>query len=515
MTRADGVIVPSRRSILNLASNLLFFLINSLVALWLVRFLIDQLGVEAYGFVPLVVTIASYMHVVTSGINMSIARHLTVSLYDSENIAAKVKTFSTALFSSIASGLVMCFFAVAATPFLEKGITVPEGSVDGARWLFFLTMLSVAVTTGSTTHQAVVYAHNRFDLQNIGNLMGLALRVAALLIGFSAFEPGLWQVGASLLVSSGAVWACNWAASKRLEPSLKAKREYFSKRLLLDMSGTSAWVFVNQIGTILLVNIDLVVANRFIGPYAGGVYASAIQWSILIRNLGLTINGTLGPAITSLYATGKINALTELLNRSILYMGLFIALPVGFLCANSEALFKAWLGDGMASHHTLLIFLLFHLAVNLAYLPLQHVAVAANRVKWPGLSQIVAGIANLCLAIYLATTFGESGIAVAGGIVLLCRNIIFTPIYTAKILGLSMTTFHKPASRIVALTLLSVATSSLSSHIYKPHSVFDLLAVGTLSMLLYVTIALIFFVSKEERSDLLGKVNSIRGKVVS
>ena len=43
-----------------------------------------------------------------------------------------------------------------------------------------------------------------------------------------------------------------------------------------------------------------------------------------------------------------------------------------------------------------------HLGLNLAYLPLNHVSMATDNVKWPGIVQIIAGLVNLVAAIVLA-----------------------------------------------------------------------------------------------------------------
>ena len=52
----------------NLVSNVAFFALNIVVSLWLVSYLVRQLGVAAYGLVPLAVTVAGYFNVITAGL---------------------------------------------------------------------------------------------------------------------------------------------------------------------------------------------------------------------------------------------------------------------------------------------------------------------------------------------------------------------------------------------------------------------------------------------------------------
>ncbi len=42
-------------------------------------------------------------------------------------------------------------------------------------------------------------------------------------------------------------------------------------------------IIVNDVGALLLLNIDLMVVNYLYGNAAGGEYAIAFQWVILLR----------------------------------------------------------------------------------------------------------------------------------------------------------------------------------------------------------------------------------------
>ena len=57
----------------------------------------------------------------------------------------------------------------------------------------------------------------------------------------------------------------------------------------IDSAGTGGWVIINQIGAILYLQIDVLVANRMFGPEQSGSYAAMLQLPYLIRLLGTTI----------------------------------------------------------------------------------------------------------------------------------------------------------------------------------------------------------------------------------
>ncbi|HPN13145.1 MAG TPA: polysaccharide biosynthesis protein, partial [Spirochaetota bacterium] len=62
---------------LNLVTKLGIFIANILVGLWLVPYLIRNLGVAGYGLIPLATQLTSYIGLLSIGINGAISRYLT------------------------------------------------------------------------------------------------------------------------------------------------------------------------------------------------------------------------------------------------------------------------------------------------------------------------------------------------------------------------------------------------------------------------------------------------------
>ena len=87
----------------NLVSNVAFFGLNIVVSLWLVSYLVRQLGVAAYGLVPLAVTVAGYFNVITAGLNAAVGRHLTVAMSSGDQARAN-SIFNSSLWASVLVG---------------------------------------------------------------------------------------------------------------------------------------------------------------------------------------------------------------------------------------------------------------------------------------------------------------------------------------------------------------------------------------------------------------------------
>ena len=280
--------------------------------------------------------------------------------------------------------------------------------------------------------------------------------------------------------------------------------------MVKEIGGTGGWVFISQIGTLLLINIDLLVANKVVGAAAGGQYALVLQWSMLLRNFALVVSGVFGPTILTLHAQGRLDEMIDYARASVRHLGLVMAIPIGIVCGFSESILHVWLGPTFAPLWGVMVLATAHLALNLAYLPLHNVSLATNHVKVPGILQVVAGLVNLALAIAMARAWGLYGIAIAGGLVLLLRNLVFTPLYAAHILSRPWWTFAREALPILALATLVFAAALAVSRWATPGSWPALAlcagAVGVGGALLLWTL----FLCREDRAAVMGKV---RGKL--
>lgn len=192
--------------------------------------------------------------------------------------------------------------------------------------------------------------------------------------------------------------------------------------------------------------------------------------------------------------------------RAVKCVGLLLALPVGLVCGFATPLLQTWLGPKYIDLSFLMTVLTFHLAVNLAVQPLFNIQQAANRVRLPGVVTLVMGAANLGLALLLAGPMGWGlyGVAAAGALVLTARNLLFTPMYAAFILGLKPTTFLRDFVPITCVALLDIAICKFMAQACDLASWPRLIAAGGGVALVYAALAYYVLLSPAEREMLRG-----------
>lgn len=412
--------------------------INIVVGLWFTPYLIGHLGIALYGVVILANSVTNYMSIVNGAIGSVTGRYLTIELQQGETENAN-RIFNTAFWSSMIfiAGLLPIVLLIANyAPYL---FDVPADADESTKWLFFATLFGYLFVIVKGVFGASTVASNRLDIQNFVTSTNVLIRIAVIVLFFGlTAQPALWHVGAGVLIAGLLSFGLSVVVWRWLTPELMIAIKLFDRKMLRNLSGMSGWVVINQLGSLLFLNIDLIVINVMLGAAAGGRYGSALQWTILLRTLGATVATALTPIVLRQYARGDLAKMTELAQRSVKWMGLAFALPVGLITTLAVPLMSLWLGPEFAGMAPVLQILVIHLCVNLAVLPLFSLQVAMNKVRGPGIVTLGMGIVNLLLALWWAR-WGNNGlgVALAGAFVLTLKNTVYIPIYGAYIQKLS------------------------------------------------------------------------------
>lgn len=452
------------RFAINLFANVGQLGLSTVIGMWYVPFLIRNLGPSIYGLLPLATTMTSYMALVTLAFNSAVARSMTIALEEGDQRKAN-HIFNTSFWSSAVLTVVLLAPAACGVAYIDRLIQVPPGYVAQARWLFTCTVAAFLLNELKSPFEVASLCRNRFDLRNLLAMSEVLTRVGLVVALFYAVSPRIQYVGLGIVCGTIVSAAGAIRIWRLLTPDLRVGWRHFDWGAFRNLVGTGGWVVVNQLGAVLYLGIDLILANRLFGAEASGRYAALLQISMFIRTLGTSISAVFYPTVLSLYARQDNEELASYLNRAIKFVGLALALPIGLVCGFSQSLLRLWLGSEFESFAPLLALLSAHLCINLAINPLLGLQLAANRMKLPGIVTLVMGACNLALALTLAGPFhwGLYGIAAAGAIMLTLKHVFFTPLYAAHVLQQPTATFLRGLGPILIATFLIASICKLVS----------------------------------------------------
>lgn len=498
----------------NITSNLAFIVVDILYNLWYTPYLVQRLGSELFGFIPLATSVTNYFSLLTQSLNISMSRHITIGLAKGETERAG-QIFNTNLIITlllISLALPLGFVLVLLLPGIFK---MPDGSTRDVQLLFLCVVISFLLTTLRVNFSIGSFAKNRFDLRNIGFLGARIIQVSVILILFSLKQPSLFYVGIGAVSAAIFNLAGEFYLWKVLLPQFKFRWRDFQTKDLKLIFGSGSLTVIYQIGFLIFLNVDILVANRMLDLKTAGMYAALVFIPKNLRILSSAIGGVWGPTILSKYGDSDFEGINAVLIRSIKLVGLSMALPIGLICGLATPFLTVWLGPDFGSMGWLLAIMVFPLSTNLIVEPFFNVNISMNKLKTPSLVILFMSLVNLWLAVKLTPQYGAMGIVVAGMATLTLNYSIFIPVYTAKVMGFSYHQYIRHLIGILLITFLIAASAYFVSITIRLNSFAHLIAVAALLSFIYLPFVYFIGINSTERKTLQAWAASWLQKVKS
>lgn len=487
----------------NLIANALYFLLSSLIGLFLVPFYINSIGVASYAIIPLVTSLTSYVNLIVQSLNTSASRYLTIDLQRREFKKANI-TFNTTLFGVLGIILLMLPLVLGISYYAPSFFEIPENQNEATRILFIGVISAFLVQALSSNFGVSLFAYNRLDLQNLINVINILIQVGLTIFLFNLFSPSLIYIGIAYLIGATAASVATIYFSHKINPYLKVNIRDFQKSKVKEITEMGSWVIINQIGTLLFIQIDLIVVTKLFGTLVAGEYSIVLTWSILLRSIAGMLVGVLTPVVLTYYAKDRIDEMVNLSKSAVKLTGYTMALPIGYICGFAPQLLSLWIGPEYAKLSPLVLLMLSHLIINLPVMPLFAINVAYNKVRVPGVVTLLMGIGNLLLALMLPLLIGWSyyGVATAGAIMLTLKNACFIPWYATKVLGVSKTEFISPTFSGVLPMIMVLGMSYLMRDFFQTSGFLDLAACAIIVIVIYLPVVWTFGLNQSEREIL-------------
>ncbi len=400
-------------------------------------YIIRHLGIESYGIVGVISTVISFTAIVTSSLTSTVGRNLTFAIERQEYENAN-KEISTA-FYGLGRLLAIAFFPLTAfCIFIDHLVVIPNELILGARLFSFLAICSFALSAMSGPLGAAMFVRNRLDLLSGASLLR-SLFVIGVIVGlFSSIGANLTTYGIAGLSGSVLLYYLHKRIHRYLLPGIEISIRWFDRRILQGILSLGGWMTLNQVGALLFLQTDLLVANRILGPGPSGQFAAISVIPLQMRVLAGLLSGLFAPTQAALAARNDGAALSRYVLRSIRLTGLFFALLVGVFCGSARDILTIWLGEEFSFLTPVAFILTAYLVISLSVSPTSDTVLILGRVRVPAIVTVTLGIANVVLGIILTSRFGLLGLALSGCIMLSLRNAVFTPWYVSRVCKMSV-----------------------------------------------------------------------------
>lgn len=459
-----GDATSRRRVVFNMSANVLSFVVNLAISFILTPYLIRNVGVEAYGFFPLANSIFSYAQVFTAALGAMASRFVVLHYHNGERTISE-EYFSTSFFANLVISCVLGVLFTIAIIYAEVWLNVPDVLISDVHWLFSLILIGVLLGIATDSLAVGTAVHNRVDLNALRVVTANIARAIAILLLFSIFVPSIRLVGVATLVGAIVTALLNIVYRKTFLSEFRIKLKLFSRERLKEIASAGVWNSVNHFGIIIRTQLDIILTNIFFGAAVAGDLGAAKTIPVLVTSLVGTLVAVYVPQFTILYARGDKSALLKEISYSIYIMTSVIAVPIGFVIVNGLDFFSLWLPERDAQFlYWLSILSTLQIVVTGSINPLFNIYTVVNKVKVPALvTCLTAVVGTLVIIVALINGCSIWTIPIVSLVVVLMRNLLFTPIYAAHCLQLPWTTFYPNIARgIIACGVVMALTYCVS-----------------------------------------------------
>lgn len=439
----------------NISSNFLNLIISIIIGLILTPVLVKKLGVSVYGLIPIALFLTFYMGVIAQSLTASVNRFL-IEKFIAKEIRQASEIFSTSLILILLYVSLLCsllFF-----PIIHIGyfLNIPSGYEADTVNLFLAVLFSFALAMISSSISVSMYAKNRIDLMQVGNIIRNISKVSAIFVFLNFGFISLTYIGVSIILSEVCYLVYAVITWKILTPELTIKLKYFKKSRAKEITAFSGWVFFDQVGTILFLKTDLVLVNMLMGSKANGEYSVATQFSDLLRSMAGLVASSLGPVMVIMYEKKQLKQLADIAIAFVKFLSLTLAVPIIILCVYSKEILQLWLGTDFVKLAPLMILMILPLIINLGTLPILSINIAVKKIQIPAVVNIVLALCGILLSLILfnKTSFGYYSIAIAYTLTLTIKNSLFIPWYAAAIMNKPRYTFFTTHLKTVIFSMI-------------------------------------------------------------
>lgn len=499
----------AKQTKINFYTNILALVVNVFVGIYYTPYLVNSLGLAAYGILPLALIINQYISVATQTLTHAYTRFYSVALQkgDYDEASKDISTSMVVVLLISACVVPLGFFIVLKANTLFQ---IPSELLRSAQILFVFTILSFLVSLFSSLLNVTLYAINRLDLMNVMKIIRTSLKLVLLVVLFETIRVDVSLVGLTNLLTEGLVLVMSLYLFYRYKPSqVRLSPAMFDKAVLFAIMGMSIWVLIQICGDTLLYRTDNLIVNHYWGVKASGALGAVSEIGSYVSTIVSVIGSLFGPLILIAYAKGNHGEVKSLFVEQSTIVGCLSAILAGTISGFGSVLLDVWLGNDMGQYSLWLLMKMLVLPYYAAGGIMAFVYRSWNRVRFPAIGTIIIGVADIVSLIGICEFTNHDS-----AMIVLVISAIFSILQCFVLNAVAVGNIYKDCRGIFVRISLKITISFLLCFVCGRLlcswiKIYNLLQLGVVLIvvgIIMLSIVLFAILNKDERTKLFGIV---------
>lgn len=486
-----------------IARNTLFMYLRMgatmIVQLYTSRIVLDALGIDNYGVYNIVASVVILFTFIGGPLSAATQRFFNYEL-GLKHGGDINKIFNLVLLAYVAlTALLVIVIEIGGGWYVANKLNIPPDSLEASKWVFQLSILSLAFSLMRTPFESLIIANERMDYYAYLSIVEVMLKLANAmsLTYFACDKLKLYAfngLAISIFFTVCVVFYCH-RQFKEIHIRRTWDRNIF--RSLLSFSG---WTLLSSVTTMGATNGVNILLNAFWGVAVNSAMGVATQVSTAINQFVTNFQVAFNPQIVKYYSSGDLDQMQLLAFRAAKFSYLLLFMIVCPLFVNIDFILAVWLKEVPPYTAPLCLGLIAWSLLESLMAPLWTSVTATGRIK----------VYHIVMSIIISMVFLLSWAALAAGyspvsvVVVKCGVdvvlIITRLLFTKKLLNFSIRRYISQVLLPVGImTVVMVAIMGMLSALHTEGWT-NVIITYSVDILLFIPLASLIALSRKERT---------------
>lgn len=476
-------------------------IVQVLITLIYTPIILRMLGRNEYGLYELVYAVITYLSLLSFGFGSSYIRFY--ARFDAKNDKqgiAGLNTMFLIVFIVIAciGGIIGIITAENMGAIFGKSLTSAE--IAKSRILMYIMSANLSMVFISSVFEAFMLAHERYIMQKAILLLQAVLTpfisIPLLFMGLESISLALAAVILSMIRLLAGVLYC------LLNLKIQFSRKNINLRLLKEIAGFSAFIFIGMVVDQLNWTVDKFLLGIFGGTAAVAVYAIGSQINGVYLWLCSAMSSVFIPKVNAIVASEKVDSnkkLTLLFTKVGRLQFIVLLLVLLGIIIFGKPFVNLWAGDGYELSYYVALILVIPVTIPLTQSLGVEIQRAKNLHRVSSIIYLLVAVVNVAVSIPLTIFFGVVGAAFGTAFSIIAGNIIVMNWYYQKIVKLDMKYFWVEIIKLLPAGIVSALSGIVVALFLNIDSIIKLLFGVAVFSSVYFIIMYFLGMNSEER----------------
>ncbi len=462
----------SKNVIWNLAGTLAHLLAGFVV----MPFLIRHLGQTGYGLWTLVASMTSYFGVLDLGTSGSVARNLAYYRSQNDNNGVNAILNSALAILWVAAGIAIVATVGVLMVFFSL-FEVPQDQMAAVQWAVLLVGANLALSFPLSVSGGILWAYERFDLQNIIDIPVVALRTALTLYligqGHGLIALAIITFSTSLLQGLS-----KWSLAFWIEPRLRLGFGWVQRDAVRILFDYGVWFFLLSLARTITPQIPLTLIGHWLSVAKVAVFRIPTQLVAYADGFLISATQVLTPIATSLHANRKATEQQRLFLEGGKFSLLLAFYVLVSFCWLGEPFIRRWIGAEYSSTWRLLMILALGEFLPMSQWVSYSIILGMGKHKPLAWISLLENLTVVTLLLLLGPADLPAVCVAIAVPAMLCRGV-YRLLYTCRLVQVSPWTYLRHTfAPTLGVAIPGSAIVALITSLYAPGSWLGLIAVG-------------------------------------